>query len=161
MDIGTIIDYLQSVLLPILIFVSLLLYTVIRGRRAITSLILGLYFALLISIKFPYHAQIDEVLGKFISPPTVAIVIFAVFTALFSLLMDRLLFYRINESAFQGFGTKFLLAILATVLVMAFSFHVLPITHLVNPGMPAHTLFGPPEYFFWWLIVPLIGLFFL
>ena len=161
MDYGIIIDYLQSALLPILIFLALLFYTMIRGRRSITSLILGLYFALLITLKFPYHEQVDLWFGRFISANTTAMIIFALFTAIASVLMDRLLFYRIDESAFQAFPKKIILALLGTILIMAFSFHVLPVTDFINPGAPASKLFGPQEFFFWWLIVPLVGLFFL
>ncbi len=153
--------YIQSALVPLLTFVALLLFTIVRGRRAITSLILGLYFALLISLKFPYYDQIYSFAGKMLSEAVLSIIVFAVFTTLFSLLMDRLLFYRIDESAFEGFGKKLFLALLATMLVMLYSYHVLPITTLIDPGFPANLLFAPEEYFFWWLIVPLVGLFFL
>ncbi len=161
MDYGIIIDYLQSALLPILIFIALLFYTMIRGRRSITSLILGLYFALLVTLEFPYHDVVDTWLGAFISKNTAAMIVFALFTAIAAVLMDRLLFYRIDESAFQAFPKKITLALLGTILIMAFSFHVLPVTDFINPGAPASQLFGPQEYFFWWLIIPLIGLFFL
>lgn len=158
MDFGTIVGYIQSALVPLLTFVALLLFSIIRGRRAITSLILGLYLALLISIKFPYYTQISDAVG-FLSDTTLAILIFAVFTAFCSMLMDRLLFYRIDETAFEGFGKKAVLAILGTMLVLAYSYHVLPIASLIDPGIPANILFAPSEYFFWWLLGPLVVLF--
>ncbi len=161
MDVSAIINFLQSTLVPLLVFGTLLLYTLVRGRRAITSLILGLYFALLISLKFPYYQKIHDLLGGALSDTVISMVVFAIFTAIFSLLMDRLLFYRIDEAAFAGFGKKILLALFATILVLAYSYHVLPITNLIDPGLQAGFLFAPPEYFFWWLILPLIGLFFL
>ncbi len=160
MDFGAIVGYIQSALVPLLIFVALLLFTMIRGRRAITSLILGLYFALLISIKFPYYAWVYDTLG-FLNETTISIILFAIFTTFFSMLMDRLLFYRVDESAFEGSGKKAILALLATILVLIYSYHVLPITGLIDPGLPASTLFGPEEYFFWWLVGPLAVLFFL
>ncbi len=161
MDYGTILAYIQSALMPLLTFGALLLFTVIRGRRAITSLILGLYFALLISLKFPYYDKIYEMSGKLLSQTIVSMILFAVFATACSFLMDKLLFYRTDETAFAGFGKKMLLALCATVLVLAYSYHVLPVTNLINPGMPASLLFAPPENFFWWLIAPLAGLFFL
>lgn len=155
------IGYLQSALVPILIFVFLLLFAAIRGRRAITSLILGLYFALLISLKFPYYAKIYAIAGNIITETALSIIVFAVFTTIFTLLMDRLLFYRIDERAFEGMSKKIVLALLGTILVMSYSYHVLPITNLIDPGLPAQKLFGPEEYFFWWLIIPLVALFFM
>lgn len=161
MDFHAILGYLQSALMPLVTFFALLSYSMLRGRRAITSLILGLYFALLISLKFPYYERVSHAFGSLLGSAALSIVVFAVFTILFAVLMDRLLFYRVDETAFQAFGKKLALAILATILVMLYSYHVLPITTIVNPGYPANVLFAPPEYFFWWLIVPLIGLFFL
>lgn len=160
MDFSAIIGSLQNALIPLITFVVLLIYTMVRGRRAMTSLILGLYFALLISLKFPYYAKIRESVGGALSETTISIAVFILFTALFSILMDRLLFYRVDETAFAGLWKKVLLALFATVLVMAYSYHVLPITQLIDPGSSAQYLFAPPQYFFWWLIAPLVGLFF-
>ena len=161
MNYSALMGYLLSALVPLITFVVLLVYTMVRGRRATTSLILGLYFALLISLKFPYYEKAYDLLGKALTNTTVSIIIFAIFTVLFSILMDRLLFYRIDETTFAGFGKKFLLALFATILIMAYSYHVLPITKLINPGSSANYLFASPDYFFWWLIAPLVGLFFL
>ena len=161
MEFATVLVYIKSALVPLIIFGSLVLFTMIRGRRATTSLILGLYFALLISLKFPYYERLNEIFGRMASSATVSIIVFAVFTVIFSLLMDRLLFYRIDEGAFQGLGKKIFLSLLATILVMVYSYHVLPITNLVDPGVTASLLFSSNEYFFWWLIFPLFGLFFI
>lgn len=159
MDYLTLLTYLQSALTPILIFIALLFFAMVRGRRAITSLILGFYFALLLSLKFPYYQAISEATKSFLGSSAISILVFAVFAALCTMLMDRLLFYRIDEAAFQSFGKKILLASIATILIMLYSYHVLPITNIVDPGLPASVLFEPPEYFFWWLILPLAGLF--
>lgn len=158
MDYGVILGYIQSALVPLLTFIALLLFSVVRGRRAITSLILGLYFALLISLKFPYYEEIYGAIG-FLNDTTLSIIIFTAFAAFSAMLMDRLLFYRIDETAFEGFGKKAALATLGTVLILAYSYHVLPITGLIDPGTSAHLLFAPEEYFFWWLVAPLVVLF--
>jgi hypothetical protein len=44
---------------------------------------------------------------------------------------------------------------------MAFSYHVLPVTSIIDPGSAINRLFGPAEYFFWLMIIPFIGLFFI
>lgn len=158
MDYGVILGYIQSALVPIVTFVALLFFAIIRGRRAITSLILGLYFALLISLKFPYYTQIYNAAG-FVSDATIAIILFAIFTTFCAMLMDRMLFYRIDETAFEGFGKKSVLALLGTIVIMLFSYHVLPIASFIDPGLPASALFASADYFFWWLLAPLVVLF--
>jgi hydrogenase-4 membrane subunit HyfE len=83
---------------------------------------------------------------------------FALFTAFGSILFERLLSRLLDESAIEGIGKKVILSILATALVMSYSYHVLPITNLIDPGARIGALFAPQEYFFWWLLLPLVGI---
>ena len=62
---------------------------------------------------------------------------------------------------YGGVAKKAILVVLATILVMAYSYHVLPVTSLIDPGSAVGALFAPPEYFFWLMIAPLVGLFFI
>lgn len=159
MGIGDFITLLQESLVIILVFLALLAYSMIRGRHALVSLILGLYFALLISLKFPYYDTLRGWAGGNATTETVIVVgVFVVFTFVSTLLLSRFIEGG-GESAFEGFWQKGLLAIFGAVIIMAYSYHVLPLASLIEPGTPASMIFAPEEYFFWWLIVPLIGLF--
>ena len=157
MDLGSTILLLQESLVLILVFLGLLTYAMVRGRQALVSLILGLYLALLISIKFPYY---DFILNTSrtdrIDDTLLIIVIFVLFAVIGTFLFERLIADGLEESTFEGFHIKLLLALGGAALIMAFSYHVIPITTLIDPGTPVGTLFAPPENFFWWLIVPLI-----
>ena len=84
---------------------------------------------------------------------------FAAFAVLATVLFSRLMPREYDEKMFEGFGKKFMFAVAATALVMAYSYHVLPITELVDPGSPIQSLFSDERWFFGWLIVPLILLF--
>lgn len=160
MDATYLVGLIQESLFMILVFCGALLFAMMRGRQGIINLILSLYLALLISIKFPYY---DFFLGgdDQSSNALVMIIIFVVFTIgglfLFGKLMPREEF----DTAFQGFGKKVIFALMTTILIMIFSYHALPVTDLITPGSPIQALFGPEENFFWWLMLPLIGLFFL
>ena len=66
-----------------------------------------------------------------------------------------------REMKLESFSKKFTYALCATILVMVFSFNVLPVTEFLTPGTPIQSLFAPTQYFFWWLILPLIALFIL
>ena len=161
MDFASTVTLLQESLVLILVFLGLLAYAIIRGRQALISLILGLYLALLISLKFPYY---DSILNASqtdrISDALLIIIVFVIFAAIGTFLFERLMGNDFDEGAFESFHTKILLAIGGATLIMAFSYHVIPITTLIDPGTPVSALFAPPENFFWWLIVPLIILFF-
>lgn len=143
----------------LIIFGALLAYAVVRGQRALLSLVLGLYIALLISVEFPYYASLTGA-TSLMSETAIRMFLFAVFTAFGSFLFERLLSRLLDETALEGVGKKVILSILATTLVMSYSYHVLPITDMIDPGAKIGALFAPQEYFFWWLLLPLVGILF-
>lgn len=163
MDISTLLSFVKEFLILICVFGALLAYAIVRGKRALISLILGLYVALLISIEFPYYERIFALVaengGR--AEAIVTIVIFALFTGIGATLFERLLSYEYEETAFEGLPKKIMIAALGTILIFAYSYHVLPVTSIIDPGSSISFLFAPQEYFFWMLIVPLVGLFLL
>lgn len=156
MDILTL---LRESLVLIVVVLALLMYTMVRGRHALVSVILGLYIALLISLKFPYYDELHALTSSSGSDPVLNIILFALFTLFGTFLFQRLLPDDAYEAPFEQFGRKLLLALLGAGLIMAYSYHVLPITTLIEPGTPASMLFAPEGNFFWWLIIPLLTLF--
>jgi hypothetical protein len=161
MDVHTILSFAREFLVLIVVFGVLLVYATIRGNRALISLILGLYIALLISLKFPYYDTLHTLLARTGSTATIiTIVVFAVFTILGTILFGRL-FPRDYRETYEGIPKKILLAVLATILVMSYSYHVLPVTSIIDPGSAVSQLFAPAQYFFWLMLVPLVGLFFI
>lgn len=124
----------------------------------VTNIILGLYLGLLISIEFPYY---DKLLtgDSAQTESFVRLGIFAVFTFISTLMFARILPREYSEGAFEGFGKKLLLAAAGTILVMIYSYHVLPVTDFITPGSPINYLFGSEQNFFWWLMAPIVILF--
>jgi hypothetical protein len=159
MDTAALATAVQEYLFLILVFVCFLVYAVSAGRQSITNIILGLYFALLISIEFPFY---DVILGTTSNEKTESIlmlIVFGAFTIGATVLFARLMPREYSEGKFEGFWKKILLAGGATVLVMAFSYHALPVTDLITPGTPIQHLFSSEGSFFYWLIAPIIILF--
>ena len=142
----------------LIVFGIMWFVAIFRGRQAIINLIFGLYLALLISLVFPYY---DVLLGEATGTMAAAIklVVFAIFTVLMTWLCSRIMPDEFQEKKMETMGKKILLAFAATILVMIFSFQVLPVTEFLTPGTPIQSLFAPEEYFFWWLLLPLIVLF--
>lgn len=160
MDISAALAFLRDFLVLIVVFGALLAYAVVRGRRALIALILGLYVALLVSLKFPYYDAIFASMSG-ASTTMLTILVFAVFTGIGTFLFERLLADEYDdEPALSGIAKKASVAVLGTILVMAYSYHVLPVTALVDPGAAVGALFAPEQYFFWFLVIPLAGLFF-
>lgn len=161
MDTGALISMLHESLFVIVVFAIFLIYAFVRGRQSITNLILGLYLALLITLEFPYF---DSILAQVNSPRNesfVMIGVFGLFALLATILFERLMPREYSEGTFEAAGKKLVFALAATMLVMAYSYHVLPVTEFVDPGSPIQSVFAPENRFFAWLVIPLIVLFLL
>jgi hypothetical protein len=158
MDTAFLINFLSEIAYFLVIFAALLGFAIFKGRQAIINIIFGLYLALLISLEFPYY---QELLGNF-APESDAIArlgLFLFFTALTTILAFRIMPDEFREKKFESFGRKIILSLAGTILIMIFSFNVLPVTEFLTPGTPLQSLFAPTEYFFWWLLLP-IGILF-
>ncbi len=160
MDTSALASLFQECLYLILVFSIFMSIAMMKGRYAIINIIFSLYLALLVSLKFPYYDFFLNA-GSPSSNAVVMIVIFSIFTILGIFLFRRHIPGDDYESAFQHFWAKVFLASMATVLVMAYSYQALPVTELFTPGSPIQSLFGPEDNFFWWLVLPLIALFFI
>lgn len=160
MDTSYLLSLLQELVSFFVVFGVFLGWGVARGRQAVINVIFGLYFALLISLEFPYYETFLPAGG---SAHTLAIgkmVIFGIFTAVATILVARVMPSPFREKKFESFLKKLLLALGGTILIMVYSFHVLPITEFVTPGTPIASLFAPKEWFFWWLLLPMVFLYF-
>jgi hydrogenase-4 membrane subunit HyfE len=158
MDTSTILHFLSESAYLLIVLGVFLLISIWKGRQALINIICGLYFALLLTTQFPYY---DFILGEINQPLVVAAIklgIFIVTTILATLLFKRVMPDEYREGKFETFGKKIMLAVGATVLVMAFSFNVLPVTEFLTPGTPIQALFAPQEYYFWWLLLPVVFL---
>ena len=161
MDTDAAISLLKESAFVLSVFGVFLVYAFVRGRQAITNLILGLYLALLITLKFPYF---DAILGNVADARTKSMVmigVFGVFTILATLLFSKLLPREYAEGKFEGAGKKLAFAVAGTILVMAYSYHALPVTEFIDPGSPIQSVFAPEKGFLRWLLVPLAVLFIL
>ena len=159
MDATYLLSIFQELIFLLAVFGFFLVWAIVRGRQAVINVIFGLYFALLISLEFPYYETFLPAGG---SAHTLAIgkmVIFTIFTALATILIARVMPSPFKEKKFESFFKKLLLALGGTILIMVYSFHVLPVTEFVTPGTPIASLFAPKEWFFWWLLLPMVFLY--
>jgi hypothetical protein len=159
MDFIYIFDFLTEIAYLLFVFTLVFSFSIIKGRQAIINLIFGLYLALLISIQFPSY---DVIFGSIENPQTLALaklVMFGIITTLTTILCYRVMPDEFRENKLESFHKKFILSLAATILIMIFSFQVLPVTEFLTPGTPVQTLFAQEYLFFWWLLLPLVILF--
>jgi hypothetical protein len=158
MDTSIIINFLSEIAYFLVVFGVLLGFAIFKGRQAIINIIVGLYLALLISLEFPYYPQL---LGSFAaeSDAIARLGLFLFFAILTTILCFRIMPNEFREKKMESFGRKLILSLAGTIVIMIFSFNVLPVTEFLTPGTPLQSAFAPTEYFFWWLLLP-IGLLF-
>jgi hypothetical protein len=159
MDTAFLLNFLSEIAYFLIVLGVLFGVALFKGRQAIINIIVALYLALLISVEFPFY---EELLGSLATTESIAVaklIIFLVFTVVATILCFRIMPSEFRESRFESFGKKLFLTLSATILIMVFSFHVLPVTEFLTPGTPIQSLFAPAEYFFFWLLLPLILLF--
>jgi hypothetical protein len=139
-----------------LFFVALAMF---KGRQALINIICGLYFALLISIHFPFYEKLLGGIGQASVQAGIKLIFFIALTYLFTKLFKRLMPSEYQEGKFESFHKKILLAAGATILVLAFSFNVLPVGEFLSTETPIQMLFSTDGLFFWWLMLPIVFLY--
>lgn len=159
MDWGIVLNFIYEIAYFLAIFLLFMVFAIFKGRQAVMNLIVGLYLALLISLEFPNYEYITGNLESSQSIALAQLGFFAVVTLLTTTLCFRIMPDEFKENRFESFWKKLVLALGATILVLIFSFHVLPVTEFLEPGTPLQSLFAPAEYFFWWLLLPLVILY--
>jgi len=159
MDWGYVLTFLYEFAYFIAVFFVFLLFALFKGRQAIMNVIIGLYFALLISLEFPGYDFIFKNLESSQSLAAGQLGFFALVTLLTTALCFRIMPDEFKEKKFESMGRKLLLTFGATSLVMVFSFNVLPVSEFLVPGTPVQSLFAPEVYYFWWLLLPLVILY--
>lgn len=161
MDFSDLLHFAYECLYFLVVFGVFVILAIAKGRQALITIIAGLYLALLLSIQFPFY---DKLLSFTSSATNIALLklgSFLSFTTFAVLLFVRIMPSEFRENKFESFGKKLLLALLATVLVMVYSFTILPVAEFLNPDTPLQSLFGRNDLFFWWLLAPLVILFFI
>ncbi len=161
MDFSDLLHFAYECLYFLIVFGVFIILAIAKGRQALITIIAGLYLALLLSIQFPFY---DKLLSFTDSATSIALLklgSFLGFTTFAVLLFARIMPSEFRETKFESFGKKLTLALFATILVMVYSFTVLPVAEFLSPDTPLQSLFGQEQWFFWWLLAPLVILFFI
>lgn len=159
MDTAYIFSIFQELLYLLIVFGGFVIYAIVKGRQAVINLITGLYFALLISLEFPYYDTFLSQTSDAHLQSIGRLLLFAIFTLIATVIVTRIMPGEYRERKFESLAKKILLALAGTIVIMIFSFHVLPVTEFLTPGTPIQSLFAPAQYFFWWLLVPFVVLY--
>jgi len=143
-----------------LIFGFLLGFSLRYGKRQIITLLFSLYFASFISLQFPYtELLLGSRAGDIELAAGVVAAVFIFFIILYVIFnrVTKTMFF--NSSASRWVEASILSAV-TTTLILSLSYHVLPVVVVYDFSPAIDMFFEPKEYFFWWLIIPLVTLLF-
>lgn len=126
------------------------------GRGPFVGLIISLYVGYALYTLFPYLSYLPT------TPPIAtlgaALALYIGFSGIAYLILRRAI---VSDFIYVGiFGLAFL-SLLTAGFLLALLYHLFPVAPLYTFTPAVDFLFAAKEYFFWWFIAPLIGLFFL
>lgn len=133
---------------------ALFLWGMLRGTDTLVAFVLSLIGSVALYLAFPY----EEMLRTSPALP-IALFIFLV-SILYVVLISVVSVYSFSGGAVAWLKNG-LLAIAGGGLLVAISYHVVPIAFLYEWAGALDLLFASPDMLFWWMIVPLPILFFI
>ncbi len=152
-----IINILSEFTYIIVVFVCFFSLTLFFGRQMLINIICGLFLALLLVDKFPYYDFLLKGLQNDVVILFIKILFFVIISIFSTLFFRRLMPPEFSEGRLESFWKKFFLAFGATILVMIFSFNVLPISEVLTSfNTPVQILFSPADLFFGWILIPIL-----
>ena len=149
-----------DVVIIIAVFVSLFGFAVVYGKRRIMTFIMSLYLTYGLFIVFPYANKLTGFVSEeTFSPLTLGVSVFSVLFFVIYIILNDIICAEFTTEGVRRWVEAGTLSAVATALIFAFSYHVLPIEEIYNFGDQIDVLFSSEQSFFWWLAVPLLGIF--
>jgi len=138
-----------NVLVFVIIVAVLVVFAMRVGKAALLALILSLYIGYAVYSVFPFA----ELAG---GTPVGNIVVYTV-----AVIVSYLLVRRIGSGGLGGIKMVPLIAlcVLTGGFLMALGYTAFDIDTVYNFPKTLDLLFAPSQYFFWWFIAPLVGMF--
>jgi hypothetical protein len=126
------------------------------GRGPFIGLLMSFYVGYALYLIFPYIDYLPT------SPPITAlaasVAAYGIATGIAYLILRRTV---ASDFVFIGIFGLMVLSFLAASFLIALAYHVFPVREVYTFTPAMDTLFAAKEYFFWWFVAPLAGLFFL
>jgi len=132
-----------------------IIYAVWKSTGLLISIVISLPIAGFIYKIFPYHSEVANFFSSSLAPWT-ALVLFILLTLITLWILQR----TIGPASGNGRPIHIVtVAVALAVILISFSYHVVPIDGLYDFGGTFDTFFGSPTSFFWVLTLALLALF--
>lgn len=139
--------------LPFIILAGLVAgFAFFLGRNRLMPLIAAMYTAIPLYLFFPFQTAL-------LQDHYIAIALYLLFVFLSFVAFSGLSFFM--ASAPRSFLRVGAMSILVAGTLLAIGIHILPLEQIYTFNSATKALFASNQSFFWWLLAPLVGLFFL
>jgi len=144
-------------LLLIILTVLMVLFSY-RSRGGIISLVIAMYAGYAIYVLFPFT---QTIIG--FGTTTLVKAIISIGLYVLASIVPVIFTQRLTHGGIGILSAvpRFVVSFLAAAFIIAVAYHVFGISHLYTFPKPLDQMFAPNQYFFWWFIAPLVGLFIL
>lgn len=143
----------------VLTIAALFAFTLRYGASRIIALILSIYVGLLVYLHFPYTERLLLFKGSDFNVLLSNAIIYIGFVLLIYIAINRLIWADDSEGG-KRFLQALVLSFSASALLLAFAYNILPIASFYPIEPTIERFFSSTQFFFWWLILPLIGILF-
>ncbi len=152
--VGTVLSLSTDIFVIVGIFTALFVWGAWKGQRGLATLTISLFVAIAVFKAFPYG-------GVFTLAPYVPLIVFLVLLgAIYFVLMGILSVFSFEGGVGQWIKTA-LLTFTVMTLIVSITYHVVLIAPIYHWSGAVDFLFKSDQLFFWWLVAPLIVLFFI
>ena len=145
----------------ITIFIILLVYSLRYGKYKIISFIFSLYIAIPVFSYFPYIQFFSFFAESEKAILYSQIIFFLTIVVFFNIIIRKFISKEFSARGFRQFIESGFLAAVGSGLLLAISYHIIPITLIYDFAAPIDALFSSTRMLFWWLAIPFIVLLFM
>ena len=150
--------FTTDVIIILAVFFLFALYSVRYGKSRSIAGIISLYIGMLLFLSFPYLEEATFLKSSETQVTLSQIVVFLVGVIFVHTIISRSVLSDYPMQPLLKYLQVALLSASGTALLFAFAYHTLPVATLYNFDASIDNLFSS-QYFFWWLILPLVALF--
>jgi hypothetical protein len=150
-----------DIIAALVIFAVLFLFGLQSGKRRLVALILSFYLALPLFVAFPYTERVIDAAGIEKTGSVAALVYLALAVVIYGLLLGRLTTVEPAMSKARKWLEIGILSAITVPFLFALGFHSIPVSSEYAFSSQVTGIFEPVALFFWWLLLPLVGLFLL
>lgn len=157
---GVVANMSLDMIILIAIFVALVVYGLRYGKYRMISLMLSFYIVIPIISSFPYLKSFSF-FGESTNAATYSqIAVFLLIVVFLNVILSRFVCEEFPSRGLRRLIEAGVLSISSGGLLLALSYHIIPITALYDFAAPIDAIFASTTMFFWWLIIPLAALLF-